>query len=50
MKLVKWLGNAGRLLRDVHFSKIKSKRKLVSINLNKDLNETLLNIPKQPEI
>ncbi|XP_050297116.1 uncharacterized protein LOC126736675 [Anthonomus grandis grandis] len=39
------LGDAGRLLADVHFQETMSRRDLVLLNINKDLKDTLSNSP-----
>lgn len=43
LKHIEALGDAGRLLADVHYAESNSRRDLISINLNKSLKDTLNN-------
>ncbi|KAJ8970936.1 hypothetical protein NQ317_016745 [Molorchus minor] len=45
MKYIKYLNDIGRLLSDVHHSESISRRELIALNLNKDLKDTLTDIP-----
>lgn len=39
------LSDAGRLLSDLHFQETRSRRELVLLNINRDLRETLSDVP-----